>query len=164
MNLSWLRLMICSVRLKWGRGMTSHRRRTSPCLSWKRRPASIPRDRRMSQMRDQFWTGTFSCSFWNKTPEVRSQFLMFTDHYLQHGTVDEVFLQKGLGWHVVHDGGGEVLEDGVHGVARLLAGDPQVLLERSGYRREDGLCSFIGIQWTSGTCNIMLYSSANQCN
>ena len=66
MNLSWFRLIICSVRLKCGRAMTSQRRRTSPCLSWKRRPASIPLERRMSQMRDQFCTGTFSCSFWNK--------------------------------------------------------------------------------------------------
>ena len=55
-----------------------------------------------------------------------------------------------------------MLEDGVHGVARLLAGDPQVLLERSGYRREDGLGRLVRVQGTGGTCNVSYYFVVNK--
>ena len=52
--------------------------------------------------------------------------------YLKHWRVDEILLQEGLGAHVVHDGGGQVLEDGVHGVPGLLPRHPEVLLQRPG--------------------------------
>ena len=53
--------------------------------------------------------------------------------HLQYRAVDEVFLKESLWRHVVHDVGGQVLEDGVHGVAGLLPGNPQIFLKRSGY-------------------------------
>ena len=53
--------------------------------------------------------------------------------HLQYWAVDKVFFQESLGRHVVHDVGGQVLEDGVHGVAGLLPGDPQIFLKRSRY-------------------------------
>ena len=49
-----------------------------------------------------------------------------------------------------------MLEDGVHGVARLLPGYPEILLKRPSNRREDGLSSFVRIQGTGGSCKINL--------
>ena len=53
--------------------------------------------------------------------------------YLKYWTVDQIFLQESLGRHVVHDVGGQVLQDGVHGVPGLLPCDPQVFLQGPGY-------------------------------
>ena len=42
---------------------------------------------------------------------------------LKDGARNEVLLKEGFGRHVVHDGGGEVGQDAVHCVPRLLSGD-----------------------------------------
>ena len=48
---------------------------------------------------------------------------------LQYGGGDQVLLQEGPGRQVVGEAGGEVLQDGLHRVPRLLPGRPQVLLQ-----------------------------------
>ena len=50
-------------------------------------------------------------------------------NYLQNRAVDKILLQESLRCHVIHDGGGQVVQDAVHGVAWLLAGYSQVLLQ-----------------------------------
>jgi hypothetical protein len=54
-------------------------------------------------------------------------------------TLCEVVLEEGFGGHVMGEAGGEVLQDALHGVARLLAGDAQVFLQGPRHGREDGL-------------------------
>ena len=44
---------------------------------------------------------------------------------LKDGAGNEVLLEEGFGRHVVHDGGGEVGQDAVHCVPRLLSGDEE---------------------------------------
>lgn len=56
-----------------------------------------------------------------------------------------VALEEGLGGHVVGNAAGQVLQDALHGVAGLLAGDAQVLLESTCHRRENGLSRLGGI-------------------
>ena len=72
--------------------------------------------------------------------------LKFNESHLKHWSVDEILLQEGLGAHVVHDGGGKVVEDGVHGVAGLLPRHPEILLQRPGNAGEDGLGRLVGVQ------------------
>ena len=62
-NLFDLGSMISSVRRRWGRGWTLTRRETSPWRSWKRVPALMGRDRRVSQIRAQPCTSRCSRSF-----------------------------------------------------------------------------------------------------
>ena len=82
--------------------------------------------------------------------------------HLQNRARNEVLLEEGLGGHVVHDRGGEVCQDAVHRVPRLLSedhhrddrhddpqcppGDPEVLLKRSRQRRKDGLGRLVAIE------------------
>ena len=44
-----------------------------------------------------------------------------------------------------------MLDDGVHGVTRLLAGDPEILLQRPGDGGEDGLGCLVRVQGAGGT-------------
>ena len=68
--------------------------------------------------------------------------------YLKRWRVDGILLQEGLGAHVVHDGGGQVLQDGVHGVPGLLPRHPEVLLQRPGDAAERRMVMRIIIMMT----------------
>jgi len=79
----------------------------------------------------------------NQRPRVCVHLLLLC---LQNRARNKVLLEEGLGGHVVHDRGGEVCQDAVHRVPRLLSGDPEVLLKRSRQRRKDGLGRLVAIE------------------
>ena len=57
----------------------------------------------------------------------------------------EVALQEGLRREVVGDAARQVLQDALHGVARLLTRDAEELLESARHRGEDGLSCLGGV-------------------
>jgi hypothetical protein len=65
---------------------------------------------------------------------------------------DEVFLEEGLRRHIERDNGGEVGENRVHGVSRLLPRNPQILLQRPHNRGEDRLRGLVRVHGNTRTC------------
>ena len=65
------------------------------------------------------------CQYHMNSPQdqsLKNQLLPFLwKSDLKNGAWNEVLLEEGFGRHVVHDGGGQVGQDAVHGVPRLLS-------------------------------------------
>ena len=67
-------------------------------------------------------------------------------NYLQNWAGNQILLEECPGRHVVLEACSQVGEDGLHGVAGLLARDPQILLQWSRHPGEDGLGRLVGVQ------------------
>ena len=63
----------------------------------------------------------------------------------------QIALQESFGAEIVADTQGEMFNDILHGVARLLSRDPQILLQGARERREDRLGGFLWVHWNGGT-------------
>lgn len=65
---------------------------------------------------------------------------------LDHRALREVLVDERAWSNVMRDAGGQVLDHHLHGVARLLASQPQVLLKRFQQRWENRLSCFVRVQ------------------
>ena len=70
-----------------------------------------------------------------------------SDGYLHDWRGDEELFNESPSAQIVTKTNGQMLEDGFNRVARLLACDSQIFLQRSRHRRENGLSCLIRIHW-----------------
>uniref|UniRef100_A0A182V3C3 Uncharacterized protein n=1 Tax=Anopheles merus TaxID=30066 RepID=A0A182V3C3_ANOME len=96
---------------------------TSFWISWKVQPSESGRDSSSSQISAQLWLDR---------------------------RLDQVRLEEGTRRHVVLETVRQMLQDRFDRVARLLAGDAQILLQRARHRREDCLGRFLRVEWNGG--------------
>lgn len=77
--------------------------------------------------------------------------------YLHDGRGNQELFHKGAGGEVVTEADGQMLQDGLDRMSRLLACDPQVLLQRAGHWRENGLGRFVRIHRHCWTWLVLIY-------
>ena len=148
--------MISSTMLRWGRRWTVHNNEMSPCLNWNTHPDFKGRLKRESQIRDQLCTD-FCCSrsFWKDFSIITMINATNKDiSYLQNRRCYNKFLQECLRRHSVFDASGQMGQNGLHCVSRLLPCDSQVFLQWSCNPREDRLSGFIRVQRCARRCNL----------
>lgn len=84
------------------------------------------------------------CGLFSSAP-MKNEFDKSSGTYLHDGRCREKLFDKGAGGEVVTQADGQMLQDGLDRVARLLACDPQILLKWTRHRRKDGLRRFVRI-------------------